>query len=114
MSLKEQAKKKKSKALEKMGDIYKEFLQSYLAWLYLQNPRFDEFLTNEELTNYLFNEIYIPNNISLYINTDSLNILSKTYEYISRYKDKTSIFTISMNIHPKRNGPYKSKEVLKW
>ena len=55
MSLKEQAKKKKSKALEKMGDIYKEFLQSYLAWLYLQNPRFDEFLTNEELTNYLFN-----------------------------------------------------------
>ena len=59
MSLKEQAKKKKSKALEKMGDIYKEFLQSYLAWLYLQNPRFDEFLTNEELTNYLFNEIYI-------------------------------------------------------
>ena len=72
MSLKEQAKEKKSKALEKMGDIYKEFLQSYLAWLYLQNPRFDEFLTNEELTNYLFNEIYIPNNISLYINTDSL------------------------------------------
>ena len=82
MSLKEQAKEKKSKALEKMGDIYKEFLQSYLAWLYLQN-------------------------------TDSLNILSKTYEYISRYKDKTSIFTISMDIHPKRKGPYRNKEVVR-
>lgn len=113
MSLKEKAKKKQTKAIENMGDIYKEFLQSYLAWLYLQNPRFYEFLTNEELTNYLFNEVDIPSNISLYINSDSLNILSKTYEYISRYKDKTSIFTISMNIHPKRNGPYKSKEVLK-
>ena len=81
MSLKEQAKKKKSKALEKMGDIYKEFLQSYLAWLYLQNPRFDEFLTNEELTNYLFNAIDIPNN-PLILSWETDTIFSVTFKSV--------------------------------
>lgn len=115
MSLKERYKQKQEKqTLQKnIGDTYKEYLQSYLAWLHLQNPNFYNYLSNEEITNYFIHEIQLPNTVINYIQSSNpLDILSKTYEYLSRYKDKTSIFTISQKILPKKQGPYRSEDSL--
>lgn len=90
----------------KVEDIYKEYIQSYLAWIYKQNKFFYLTLTEDEIVNYFLHEIQLPKEVLDFIHISPLKTLSTTYEYISRYKDKTSIFTISQEIHPKKEGPY--------
>lgn len=90
----------------KFGDIYKEYLQSYLAWMYKQNTSFYITLTQDEIVNYFLHEIHLPKEIQDFIHINPLKTLSNTYEYIARYKDKTSIFTVSQEILPKKEGPY--------
>lgn len=90
-----------------LGKELSSYIQAYLAWLKLQNPRFNETLTTEELANYFFGGLNLPDDIVRYMEDNPLQILSKLYEYIDRYKDKTEMFTINREILPKLKGNYK-------
>lgn len=90
-----------------VGKELSNYLQAYLAWLKLQNPHFAENLTTEELANYFFGGLNLPDNVTRYMEDNPLQILSKVYEYIDRYKDKTEMFTINRQILPKLKGNYK-------
>ena len=43
----------------------------------------------------------------IYMESNPLQTLSKVYEYIDRYKDKTDMFAINKKIIPKDKGNYK-------
>ena len=92
---------------ENIGDKIKPYLQSYLYWLNLQNPKFTLNLSNEELVNYFIHDIDLPNEIDLYIKQHPLQIISKIYEYIDMFKDKTSLFHEEIKIVPKKEANYK-------
>ena len=92
-----------------VGKELSNYLQAYLAWLKLQNPKFAENLTTEELANYFFGGLILPDNVTRYMEENPLQILSKVYEYIDRYKDKTEMFTINRKILPKLKGNYKEE-----
>lgn len=92
-----------------VGKELSNYLQAYLAWLKLQNPKFAENLTTEELANYYFGGLNLPDNVTKYMEENPLQILSKVYEYIDRYKDKTEMFTINRKILPKLKGNYKEE-----
>lgn len=108
MTLKENLRAKKNK---EMGIKYKSYLQTYLSWLSLQNPSFSLYLSDEELVNYFLHELILPRDISNYCKNNSFEILSKTYEYINRYKDKTSMFKQSYQILPKTPANYKAEGI---
>ena len=92
-----------------VGKELSNCLQAYLAWLKLQNPKFAENLTTEELANYFFGGLNLPDNVTKYMEENPLQILSKVYEYIDRYKDKTEMFTINRKILPKLKANYKEE-----
>ena len=92
-----------------VGKELSNYLQAYLAWLKLQNPKFAENLTTEELANYFFGGLNLPDNVTKYMEENPLQILSKVYEYIDRYKDKTEMFTINRKILPKLKANYKEE-----
>ena len=89
------------------SENFKSYLQSFLAWMELQNPSFATNLSDEEIANYFLHGIKLPKAIDSFIKTNSFEILSKTHQYISRYKDKTSLFTIAVPIEPIEAGNYK-------
>lgn len=95
------------KRVEESSNLYKSYLQSYLAWLDIQNPSFYINLKTEELVNYFLKEIQLPKQIETYIHSNPFEILAKTYEYISRYQDKTSMFVVQKQIKPKKRGNYR-------
>ena len=86
---------------------YKTFIQNFLSWIYLQNPDFATYLTDEEITEYFFNGIFIPKHLNDFIHKNPFNILSKTHKYISKYKDKTSLFALKFSVVPIKEGNYK-------
>lgn len=92
---------------KRVGDELAAYLQSYLAWLQIQNPSFSSNLSVEELSNYFWHDLRLPESIVRYMKDNPLTILSKTYEYIDRYKDKTSLFTVSVPINPIKIGNYR-------
>lgn len=104
-----QIKKPSKNQDSEVGRELANYIQTYLAWLKLQNSHFNETLTTEELTNYFFGSLNLPINIIHYMEDNPLQILSKVYEYIDRYKDKTEMFTINRKIQPKLEGNYKEK-----
>lgn len=90
-----------------IGNELAGYVQSYLAWLKVQNPNFAENLTTEELANYFYGKVKLPEEIMIYMESNPLQTLSKVYEYIDRYKDKTDMFAINKKIIPKDKGNYK-------
>ena len=40
-----------------LGLILKQYVYSFLYWIYMQNPEYSEYLTPEDLTNYFLHKI---------------------------------------------------------
>ena len=43
-----------------LGLILKQYVYSFLYWIYMQNPEYSEYLTPEDLTNYFLHKIDHP------------------------------------------------------
>lgn len=75
-----------------------KFIQSYLVWIHTQNPKFVKYLTNEELSNYLVNNIELPIWFQYLLKTNTFKILIEVNNYISKYKKDTELMESELPI----------------
>lgn len=80
----------------------KQFLQSYLRWLYDENPNFTTNLTNDEITNYFLNKIHLPVWLNEKLTSNqSFSTIAKIAEYLARYKNDAFLFKQDKENFPK-------------
>lgn len=82
-------------------DIYfKKYIQSYLRWMYEQNPYFFEYLTTVEIVNFFMSEFYHPVWLQLKLNTESLNTMTELTDYIKKYAKNSEQMDMEIPLHP--------------
>lgn len=93
----------------------KEYIQSYVNWLYAQNEDFSNTLTHEEIVNYFLNELRHPLWFRLFLKADSFNLIVRVdleiRKYIAHpYELEGSYFIF---INPIKDGDYSNLELNK-
>lgn len=97
-----QLKKKESSAqYVDIKTFLKRYLQSYLSWLYLQNPEFSKTLTAEECTNFFLNEVVHPIWFQVYLKHRPLKLMSHINQYFVHNKDSAHLFNQFLAIQTK-------------
>ena len=89
----------------------KEYLHSYLAWLYNQNHSFHETLTTEELSNYFISKIKHDEWFLAYLRKNPVGHISYIFEFIDAYKKDANLFHYSTKITPVLVGPYREVKI---
>lgn len=79
------------------------FLQSYLHWMWLQNPRLDEYLTTDEIVNYLFHQMELPVWFQLLQRNQPWDLMTTVHRLIASNKHRADTFTLQMAVFPLAN-----------
>lgn len=84
---------------------YKIYVQSYLRWLYEQNPDFSVYLTTEEITNYLLQEIVHPIWFEVMLHREGLRMMADITFYLNKYKSHAHQMSYRIPIVTRQNNP---------
>jgi len=113
MNFQHQTKPQKSgKPISNEALLLREYLQSFLKWLYNQNDEFATTLNDEEITNYLLNELNHPVWFKYLLKNEPFHLIVEANQYISEYKTHADCLRSSIKIKPKKELAYTdTKEV---
>lgn len=84
--------------------ILKKYMQSYLKWLYFQNPSCHKNLTQEEIVNYFFNKIEHP----VWFKEPTFASMVEITEYFKQHlsPEQVELFDYYYTIKPKMASFY--------
>lgn len=80
--------------------FFKRYLQSYLKWMYEQNPNFAKYLSTDEVTNFLLQNFVHPIWLQVMIQRRPDRILIEIADYIKKYSCNAEQMEIEMELHP--------------
>lgn len=80
--------------------FFKRYLQSYLKWMYEQNPNFAKYLSTDEVTNFLLQNFVHPIWLQVMIQRKPDRILIEIADYIKKYNCNAEQMEIEMELHP--------------
>ena len=80
--------------------FFKRYLQSYLKWMYEQNPSFAKYLSVDETTNFLLQNFVHPIWLQVMIQRKPDRILIEIADYIKKYSCNAEQMEIEMELHP--------------
>lgn len=91
---------------KKSDVLIRNYLQSYLSWMAIQNPAFASTLTPDEISNYFFHSIVHPLWFTKLMERQTFKLMILIDNYFRKYMDSAELFNCSMRIVPKDPGPY--------
>lgn len=80
--------------------FFKRYLQSYLKWMYEQNPNFAKYLSTDEVVNFLLQNFVHPIWLQVMIQRKPDRILIEIADYIKKYSCNAEQMEIEMELHP--------------
>ena len=80
--------------------FFKRYLQSYLKWMYEQNPNFAKYLSTDEVANFLLQNFVHPIWLQVMIRRKPDRILIEIADYIKKYSCNAEQMEIEMELHP--------------
>lgn len=80
--------------------FFKRYLQSYLKWMYEQNPNFAKYLSTDEVTNFLLQNFVHPIWLQVMMQRKPDRILIEIADYIKKYSCNAEQMEIEMELHP--------------
>lgn len=80
--------------------FFKRYLQSYLKWMYEQNPNFAKYLSIDEVTNFLLQNFVHPIWLQVVMQRKPDRILIEIADYIKKYSCNAEQMEIEMELHP--------------
>lgn len=80
--------------------FFKRYLQSYLKWMYEQNPNFAKYLSTDEVVNFLLQNFVHPIWLQVMIRRKPDRILIEIADYIKKYSCNAEQMEIEMELHP--------------
>lgn len=91
----------------------REYIQSYVGWLYAQNPDFAETLTHEEIVNYFLENVRHPIWFRLFLKVDPFNVIVRVDSEIRKYTNYAYELEGSyfVYINPSKDANYTSLEL---
>ena len=63
----------------------REYIQSFMIWLYTQNPDFSNLLSQEEIVNYFLEDLRHPLWFRLFLKVDPFNVIVRVDSEIRKY-----------------------------
>ena len=92
-------------------EAYNTYYQSYLKWMYKQNPKFAENLTLEENVNYFLQELNHPFWFRVRLKESSMDVQTQVTEYFKEYSKDANQFDYRIPVFPKGDAPYHGVEI---
>lgn len=80
--------------------LLKEYMQSFLKWIYVQNNDFCNTLNNEEISNYFMKQLNHPTWMKLLIEKNKFKMMVAIDNYINKYKSNAYMFKELIQIEP--------------
>ena len=91
----------------------REYIQSFVVWLYTQNSDFAESLTHEEIINYFLEDLRHPLWFRLFLKVDPFNVIvrvdSEIRKYINHAYELEGSYFIYIN--PSKSANYTSLDL---
>lgn len=105
----------RERAVELKGRAFREYLQSFVSWMRLQNEAFCENLSMEEITNYFIGGLNHPLWLRIYMKNDPFSSLVRIDIFIRKYTQMAEMLEENqyVEIRPKKEGSYTFRAVAK-